>query len=284
MTGQILKANWYRYAADGNNPSTPCDTGEYYYFYDALGNVIGVQQEGYYSGAPTNFYRWEMDAFGNPLSGANDFLAMDQPGPKEHLTGKMYDTATGLYYFHARWYDPEVGRFLTIDPESLVVKHPLSFLATPKYAAFLNSPISWVDPTGYSIFDPEQALSAMEYAVRNAVREKNLEPWGNRWQGCGEWNTRVVIPALREVDQCAYECAECRGYGIHIVPVHIFTICRKETESHVPWHAVWHRAFNVWRKRTFFTKKGYFSRSTTLFPIILKWPVIVGCEKKVDNL
>ena len=112
---QSLKANWYHYAQDGSNPSTPCDTGEYYYFYDALGNVVGVQQEGYYSGAPTNFYRWEMDAFGNPLSSGNDFLAMDQPGPKEHLTGKMYDTATGLYYFHARWYDPQVGRFVGRD-------------------------------------------------------------------------------------------------------------------------------------------------------------------------
>jgi len=49
-----------------------------------------------------------MDAFGNDLPSGNDFLAMDQPGPKEHLTGKMFDTATGLYYFHAKWYDPGV--------------------------------------------------------------------------------------------------------------------------------------------------------------------------------
>jgi len=87
LIGWIERANWYRYAEDGSNPSTPCDTGEYYYFYDALGNVVGVQQEGYYSGAPTNFYRWEMDAFGDPLSGGNDFLAMDKPSPKEIQQG-----------------------------------------------------------------------------------------------------------------------------------------------------------------------------------------------------
>jgi|GEM_PF-3956288 len=31
-------------------------------------------------------------------------------------TGKEFDTDTGLYYFNARWYDPELGRFITEDP------------------------------------------------------------------------------------------------------------------------------------------------------------------------
>ena len=29
------------------------------------------------------------------------------------FTGKGYDEDTGLYYFNARWYDPEVGRPVT---------------------------------------------------------------------------------------------------------------------------------------------------------------------------
>jgi len=105
--GQIVKCKWYNYASDGQNPTSCCDSGEYYYFYDALGNVNGVLDEG------GHYYRWEMDAFGNDLPGGNAFLAMDQPGAKEHLTGKMFDTTTGLYYFHARWYDPHVGRFVS---------------------------------------------------------------------------------------------------------------------------------------------------------------------------
>lgn len=112
MTAQIVKANWYKYDEGGANPTTACESGAYYYFYDALGNVDGVLEEknGLY-----HYYKWEMDAFGNDLPGGNDFLAMDQSGPKEHLTGKMYDTVTGLYYFHARWYDPQVGRFVSSD-------------------------------------------------------------------------------------------------------------------------------------------------------------------------
>jgi len=94
--GQIVKGKWYNYYSDGQDPASCCDSGEYYYFYDALGNVNGVLDSG------GHYYRWEMDAFGNDLPGGNAFLPMDQPGPKEHLTGKMFDTTTGLYYFAAR--------------------------------------------------------------------------------------------------------------------------------------------------------------------------------------
>lgn len=37
--GQTMKAIWYKYDSTGQNPATPCDSGEYYYLYDALGNV-----------------------------------------------------------------------------------------------------------------------------------------------------------------------------------------------------------------------------------------------------
>ena len=33
-----------------------------------------------------------------------------------NFTGKLLDLNTELYYFNARWYDPEMGRFITEDP------------------------------------------------------------------------------------------------------------------------------------------------------------------------
>jgi len=131
-----VKANWYKYDESGASPTTACESGAYYYFYDALGNVNGVLEEknGLY-----HYYKWEMDAFGNDLTGGNDFLAMDQSGPKEHLTGKMYDTVTGLYYFHARWYDPEAGRFVGKD---------ISKESPNRYTLCYNSPLDFYDPDG----------------------------------------------------------------------------------------------------------------------------------------
>ena len=33
-----------------------------------------------------------------------------------NYTGKFFDESSGLYYFNARWYDCELGRFTTQDP------------------------------------------------------------------------------------------------------------------------------------------------------------------------
>jgi RHS repeat-associated protein len=54
-------------------------------------------------------------------------------------TGKDFEQDTGLYYFGARYYDPEVGRFITADP----MKDGLNY-----YAYCNNNPLGMVDPDG----------------------------------------------------------------------------------------------------------------------------------------
>src|ERR1035437_6394138 len=49
-----------------------------------------------------------------------------------------YDSATGLYYARARYYDAASGRFLTEDRQA----------AANRYAYSHSSPESWVDPSG----------------------------------------------------------------------------------------------------------------------------------------
>lgn len=63
--------------------------------------------------------------------------------PLSHIayryTGQEFDEETGLYNYHARLYDPSIGRFYQIDPQS-------QYSSPYKYAG--NSPISIVDPDG----------------------------------------------------------------------------------------------------------------------------------------
>jgi len=54
-------------------------------------------------------------------------------------TGKEFDTDTGLYYFNARWYDPELGRFLNSDPARSGINW---------FAYVDNNPMSRIDPNG----------------------------------------------------------------------------------------------------------------------------------------
>lgn len=69
----------------------------------------------------------------------------------QHLyTGQKWDDQTGLYYYGARYYDPQVGQFLSSDP--LFVNQPgrslddAMFLNT--YAYVNNNPATLVDPSG----------------------------------------------------------------------------------------------------------------------------------------
>ncbi|MCP4401561.1 MAG: RHS repeat-associated core domain-containing protein [bacterium] len=57
------------------------------------------------------------------------------------FTGRRYDPESGNYYYRARIYSPELGRFLQTDPLGYVDGLNL-------YAYVGNNPASWVDPLG----------------------------------------------------------------------------------------------------------------------------------------
>lgn len=61
------------------------------------------------------------------------------------FTGHIDDSATGLTYMQARYYDPVMGRFLSIDPVGFSESNPISF---NRYAYANNSPYTFVDPDG----------------------------------------------------------------------------------------------------------------------------------------
>ncbi|RTQ30676.1 hypothetical protein EJP69_28750 [Variovorax gossypii] len=65
-------------------------------------------------------------------------------------TGQEFDAETGLYNYQARFYDPELGRFVAVDPRRQ---------GSSPYVYVLNNPIGLVDPDG------EEALTAFLIAV-----------------------------------------------------------------------------------------------------------------------
>jgi len=60
-------------------------------------------------------------------------------------TGKE-DDGTGLYYYGARYYDPEIGRFT--QPDSYV-QAPFDPQSLNRYAYCRNNPLIYIDPTGH---------------------------------------------------------------------------------------------------------------------------------------
>lgn len=60
-------------------------------------------------------------------------------------TGKPHDQDTGLSYLNARYYDPQIGRFISIDPVDAQPDNPHSF---NRYSYANNNPYKYIDPDG----------------------------------------------------------------------------------------------------------------------------------------
>ena len=79
-------------------------------------------------------------AFGETREATGTALAIDLA-----YTGREADPLTGLYYYRARYYDPEIGRFLSEDP--------IGFEAGVNFYRYVNNnPLSYTDPYGEDIF------------------------------------------------------------------------------------------------------------------------------------
>ena len=82
----------------------------------------------------------------NPYWTANPMRSyVSGEGNKELFTGKELDEGTGLSYFGARYYDPGIGRFLSVDRFA----EKYSFMTPYQYAA--NNPLLFIDINGDSI-------------------------------------------------------------------------------------------------------------------------------------
>ncbi|MFC1699973.1 RHS repeat-associated core domain-containing protein, partial [Candidatus Omnitrophota bacterium] len=66
------------------------------------------------------------------------------------FTGQLFDSTSNLYYYGARYYDPEIGRFITADP---TIQHPNDPQDFNRYAYCRNNPLRYTDPTGYGFWD-----------------------------------------------------------------------------------------------------------------------------------
>ena len=97
-------------------------------------------------------WREQYTPYGETLT--NPLSNNDQAG----FTGHIKDSATGLNYMQARYYDPLIGRFLSIDPVTFMDSgHPGSF---NRYAYTFNDPINHNDPDGEFAFLVTAAIGA----------------------------------------------------------------------------------------------------------------------------
>jgi RHS repeat-associated protein len=111
---------------------------QYFFTRDHLGSTTALTSS---SGAVVE--RENYDSFGN-TAGSN----LTRYG----FTGRERDSVTGLMYYRARWYDPQVGRFISEDPIGLRG-------GINQFAYVGNNPENRVDPSGLYEIDVHYYLT-----------------------------------------------------------------------------------------------------------------------------
>ncbi|MEW6033452.1 MAG: RHS repeat-associated core domain-containing protein [Chloroflexota bacterium] len=86
-------------------------------------------------------------------------------GTDRKFTSQRLDLS-GLYYYGARYYDPQVGRFVSPDT---IVPDPANPQALNRYTYVYNNPLKYTDPSGHLGFFAAIGLGALIGAVVNTV-------------------------------------------------------------------------------------------------------------------
>ena len=118
-----------------------------FFFNDALGSAVAAVSE---SGELC--WSEEYTAYGD--KGINDDVfnttGCGIVGEERGFTGHTEDVNSDLVYMQQRYYDPSIGRFLSIDPVGSNPNNPMTF---NRYAYANNNPYRYTDPTGEIPFD-----------------------------------------------------------------------------------------------------------------------------------
>jgi len=112
-----------------------------YYQYSALSNDAG-NVTSLTDSTQSTVATYEYEAFGNIVSETGT------ANNNYKFSTKNLDDESGLYYFGARYYDPETGRFITKDPDGGDVTDPQSL---NPYVYVKNNPLNLIDPDGQQV-------------------------------------------------------------------------------------------------------------------------------------
>ncbi|WP_186321409.1 DNRLRE domain-containing protein [Bacillus sp. FJAT-22090] len=127
----------YTYSENGQLLSMKKGTQTFFYNYNAHGDVIALTNQ---SSQIVATYKY--DAWGNILEADETNQVNDN---SYRYAGYQYDQETGLYYLIARYYQPEQGVFLSLDPYA---GDNDDMLSQNGYTYANNNPVMLVDPDG----------------------------------------------------------------------------------------------------------------------------------------
>jgi RHS repeat-associated protein len=217
-----------------------------YYEHDGLGSVTSLSAS---TGTLVNTYIY--DSFGN-LSNSTGTVAN-----AFQYTGRDYDPETGLRYYRARYYDSQIGRFLSEDP--------IGFEAGVNFYSYVrSSPIGLRDPSGMNagtavlpalggtvtticfgtgicetvivVSGTVIIVGGVMYMLANA---KPMHPYQKDWRKQPEFQCgNRCGPILEEIYRFM-EIIKVRYYDMMTDPGNLFNTAYSTKDPFRPWMGTW---------------------------------------------
>ncbi|MDO5506129.1 MAG: RHS repeat-associated core domain-containing protein [Pseudoxanthomonas suwonensis] len=154
---------------------------------DALGSPVAV------TGATRAVIeRTEHEPYGRVANRA----MRDGPG----YTGHMEDASTGLNYMQQRYYDPGVGRFLSVDPVTAYSNGDMRFFN--RYVYGFNNPYKFNDPDGRqseSVMDRRYVYPSLSSSQVGGIEAQHNEMGEQAFTGLAVGASLAVGPELLAV-------------------------------------------------------------------------------------
>ncbi len=170
----------YFYIGDTVVGEESAANGKIAYIYDDAGRISALRRtingttttyhiltnsrgdvEAIYRNDGTLIARYIYDAYGNEIkreygeSESHRGIASINPF---RYRGYMYDSETGYYYLMSRYYNPTIGRFVSVDTTDILFEDDDNVLKYNLYAYCYNNPVNMNDDSGES---PSNAIGAI---------------------------------------------------------------------------------------------------------------------------
>ncbi|MEC2394484.1 RHS repeat-associated core domain-containing protein, partial [Bacillus toyonensis] len=251
-SGNVLRQ--YVYSIDGVRLAMKAQGQTLFYHYNPRGDVVAMTDQ---NGQVVANY--EYDAWGNVLKSDTKGIAADNPFG---YAGYMYDKEIGMYYLIARYYNPDHGVFISVDPDPGDQDDPVT---QNGYTYGDNNPVMMVDPDGHlAWFAPLAIVGARvvgKYAVRYGVKygkkaakwvgNKAKDAWKNRKytiQGPSKRNGRIFAIVNRKKKQTKSTDSRLFGLDYHQIRENKKRTTRKVLHFH--WNYKKNKHYIIYPKRS----------------------------------
>jgi len=196
-----------------------CDMYEIAWSYDAMGRMAGFTLNGVPYFYVRNLFgdvvaildidgnivaRYEYDAWGNLVSLEDfSFSGVGHINPIRYR-GYYWDELAGMYYLVTRWYNPQLGRFISAD---IYFDTGHGVLGANMFAYAINNPIMFWDPMGTSpaLLAFAQAAWSITKAVINVLYQ------------IASWAYHTLVPLLNRVIEVAQRVISF--FETYVIPI-----------------------------------------------------------------